>query len=170
MKPIRAIIMARKLHRSSTTCVSCWRHHAWQRKPLKVPCTRLSILVGGRLYQHWVCEACQRRIWGNLFCVCTLPPFSPLTELDRLIEQQDQEMLQDGCVSPFTIQQLQAYREGRPIPHLDLHTPEMEQATASVLHAFKSFRLWQADPAIHSDDLCFDTDDNLWCDDENESE
>jgi hypothetical protein len=68
------------------------------------------------------------------------------TEFDRLVEQQDQELARDGVVSPLTQQQLQAYAEGRPVPHVDLHSPEMELATARVLQSLKRYCASKADP------------------------
>lgn len=57
-----------------------------------------------------------------------------ITDYDRLVEQQDQELALDGGISPFTQMQLQAYAEGRPITRIDVHSPEMERLTARLLH------------------------------------
>lgn len=43
-----------------------------------------------------------------------------MTEYDRLVEQADQELAQDGEVSPFTQLQLDAAANGEPIPHIDV--------------------------------------------------
>jgi hypothetical protein len=43
-----------------------------------------------------------------------------MTEYDRLVEQADQELALNGCVSPFTQLQLQAAANGEPIPHIDV--------------------------------------------------
>jgi hypothetical protein len=42
-----------------------------------------------------------------------------LTEYDRIVEQADQELALNGCVSPFTQRQLDALANGEPIPHID---------------------------------------------------
>ena len=81
-----------------------------------------------------------------------------VTELDQLIEQQDQELARDGIVSPFTQLQIQAYANGQPIPHVDLHSAEMEQATAKVFQTLSRSRMRYA----------FCEDDDLWFDDEDE--
>ena len=80
-----------------------------------------------------------------------------VTELDRLIEQQDQELARDGAVSPFTQLQREAMREGQPIPHVDLHSAEMEQATAKVFQTLSRSRM----PSVscEDDDLWFDNED-----------
>jgi hypothetical protein len=41
------------------------------------------------------------------------------TEFDRLVEQRDQELAQNGYVNPFTQLQLNACAAGEPIPHID---------------------------------------------------
>ncbi len=62
-------------------------------------------------------------------------------EFDQLVEQQDQEMIRSGSVSPFTRAQLQAYAEGRPVPHVDVNSPEMQELTARLFRHVRNFRL-----------------------------
>jgi len=83
-----------------------------------------------------------------------------LTELDRLIEQQDQELARDGIISPLTQLQREAYANGQPVPHVDLHSPEMELATARWLQTLSRSRM----PYTSCED------DDLWFDDEDEGE
>ena len=71
-----------------------------------------------------------------------------LRELDWLIEQQDQELARDGVVSPFIQLQIQAYANGQPIPHVDLHSAEMEQATAKVFQTLSRSRM----PSVSCED------------------
>jgi hypothetical protein len=56
-----------------------------------------------------------------------------LTEFDRLVEQQDQEIALHGHVSPFTQVQLHAYAEGKPVPHVGVHSPELERLTRELV-------------------------------------
>lgn len=60
------------------------------------------------------------------------PQDDGITDIDRLVEQQDQEMIQDGCISPFTRLQLEALRDGKPVPHV-WDTPGVREATARLL-------------------------------------
>ncbi len=80
-----------------------------------------------------------------------------VTELDRLIEQQDQEVARDGAVSPFTQLQTQAYANGQPIPHVDLHSASVQRATARLLQQLRRSRM----PSVscEDDDLWFDNED-----------
>ncbi|HYU75759.1 MAG TPA: hypothetical protein VEL31_24060 [Ktedonobacteraceae bacterium] len=78
-----------------------------------------------------------------------------VTELDRLIEQQDQELARDGTVSPLTQLQLACYADGQPVPHVG-HSPEVELATARWLQTLSRSRM----PSASCDD------DDLWFDDE----
>lgn len=43
-----------------------------------------------------------------------------MDEFDKLVEQADQEMIQNGFVSPFTQMQLQAHVNGKSVPHIDV--------------------------------------------------
>jgi hypothetical protein len=53
-------------------------------------------------------------------------------DFDRLVEQQDQEIAQNGCVSPFTQMQLQALANGEPVPHINYNSPEMQRLTEQL--------------------------------------
>ncbi len=77
-----------------------------------------------------------------------------LTDFDRLVEQQDQELAHDGVVSPFTHLQLQALAEGKPIPHA-YTTPAVQQATARLLQGLKRSHL-SSPPDDDDDALWFD--------------
>ena len=59
-------------------------------------------------------------------------PQDAITDFDRLVEQQDQEMTQDGCISSFTRLQLEALESGEPIPHV-WDTPAVREATERLL-------------------------------------
>ena len=81
------------------------------------------------------------------------PNRSHLTEFDLLVEQQDQEAIH-GEISPFTRMQLQAQAEGRPIPRVDLNSPEMQAATAKVFASVRRYRQSSTNPsAALEDDL-----------------
>jgi hypothetical protein len=72
------------------------------------------------------------------------PDQDHLTAFDRLVEQQDQEIALYGEVSPFTRLQLHAYAEGKPVPHVNVHSPELERLTHRLLRGrqqVRSFRL-----------------------------
>ncbi len=77
-------------------------------------------------------------------------------EFDQLVEQQDQEAIRDGSVSPFTRAQLQAYAEGRPVPHVNVHSPEMQRATARLLRKVRRFH---GHAGSEEDDAWFDDDE-----------
>jgi hypothetical protein len=77
-----------------------------------------------------------------------------LSEFDRLVEQQDQEMALSGEVSPFTQMQLHAYAEGNPVLHVDVHSPELERLTRELLRGTRH----EYGPRLPTED----DDDWLW--------
>jgi len=58
---------------------------------------------------------------GSVMASSERQPKSGVTDYDRLVEQQDQELALYGEISPFTQIQLQAHAEGRSIPQIDMH-------------------------------------------------
>jgi hypothetical protein len=66
-----------------------------------------------------------------------------LCEFDRLVEQQDQEIALYGEVSPITRLQLEAYAEGKPVPHVNVHSPELERLRRAWLRGRQQVRRWR---------------------------